>query len=114
MATKFAQAIDYYLGEGKAHLPEINRIAKLNTPQADNILLHYAMEGIRLAGTFGLYREATESDAINDGENGTVNVKAGDSVFVSFVRSILPLFIISSIFQKLISVFFRSEQPAIP
>jgi hypothetical protein len=43
------------------------------------------MEGIRLAGTFGLYREATDSDVINDGENGTVNVKPGDSVFVSFV-----------------------------
>jgi hypothetical protein len=46
------------------------------------------MEGIRLAGTFGLYREATDSDVIDDGENGTVNVKAGDSVFVSFVSHI--------------------------
>jgi hypothetical protein len=45
------------------------------------------MEGIRLAGTFGVYREAAEADVVDDGENGIVNVNAGDSVFVSFVSS---------------------------
>ena len=73
-------------------MPEINRVAKLNTPEADDVLLHYAMEGIRLAGTFGLYREATDSDVVNDGENGTVNVKPGDSVFVPFVSFNIILF----------------------
>jgi hypothetical protein len=49
------------------------------------------MEGIRLAGTFGLYREAAESLVIND--NGRdVPVKAGDNVFVSFVSSIVNRF----------------------
>jgi linoleate 10R-lipoxygenase len=48
------------------------------------------MEGIRMAGTFGLYREAAESVVIND--NGRdVSVKAGDSVFVSFVSLIVDL-----------------------
>jgi hypothetical protein len=42
------------------------------------------MEGIRLAGTFGLYRGATSADVIND-DGRTVEVNPGDSVFVSFV-----------------------------
>jgi linoleate 10R-lipoxygenase len=81
--------LDFYLSEeGKVHLPEINRLAKLDTAEADEKLLHYAMEGIRMAGTFGLRREATESLVIND--NGCdVRIKAGDIVFVSFVSSIV-------------------------
>lgn len=46
-AMVFAQIIEYYLGPGKEHLPEINRLAKLNTDEADDVLLHYVMEGIR-------------------------------------------------------------------
>ncbi|KAH0555974.1 hypothetical protein GP486_006081, partial [Trichoglossum hirsutum] len=86
-AQVFAQVLDFYLSdEGKAHLPEINRLAKLDTAEADEKLLHYAMEGIRMAGTFGLYREAAESMVIND--NGRdVPVMAGDRVFVSFVSA---------------------------
>ncbi|KAI9860958.1 MAG: hypothetical protein M1813_005637 [Trichoglossum hirsutum] len=84
-AQMFAQTLDFYLSdEGKVHLPEINRLAKLDTAEADEKLLHYAMEGIRIAGTLGLYRDAAESLVIND--NGRdVPVKAGDRVFVSFV-----------------------------
>lgn len=36
----FSQCLDYYLSEeGSIHLPEINRLAKENTPEADEILL---------------------------------------------------------------------------
>lgn len=45
-AQVFGQVIDYYLGDGKEHLPEINRLAKLNTAEADDVLLHYLLEGI--------------------------------------------------------------------
>lgn len=83
-AQVFAQSLDYYLGPGKKYLSEINQLAKANTPEADDILLHYAMEGIRLAGTFGLYRQAESADIVKDGDE-EVQVKAGDSVFVSFV-----------------------------
>ncbi|KAI9781881.1 MAG: hypothetical protein M1839_005675 [Geoglossum umbratile] len=86
-AQVVAQIIDFYLSdEGKVHLPEINRLAKLDTAKADEKLLHYAMEAIRISGTFYLFREATESLVIND--NGRdVPVKAGDQVFVSFVNA---------------------------
>ena len=84
---KFTQTLDYYLSEeGKVHLPEINRLAKLNTPEADDKILHYCMEGIRLNGTFGSYREATEALTVDD-DGRSVSVKKGDRVFVSFVSS---------------------------
>jgi linoleate 8R-lipoxygenase/9,12-octadecadienoate 8-hydroperoxide 8R-isomerase len=36
----FSQCLDYYLSEaGSIHLPEINRLAKLNTPEADDVLM---------------------------------------------------------------------------
>ena len=46
-AQAFGQIVDFYLGPGQEHLPEINRIAKLNMDEADEILLHYVMEAIR-------------------------------------------------------------------
>lgn len=77
--------------EGNVHLSEINRLAKENTPESDDKLLHYAMEGIRLNGTFGSYRESQVSTTIDDNGN-RVNVKPGDKVFVSFVSICPPFF----------------------
>ncbi|KAL8796662.1 MAG: hypothetical protein Q9195_001052 [Heterodermia aff. obscurata] len=83
-AQVFTQLLDYYLSDdGKQHLPEINRLAKANTADADNKILHYAMEGIRLNGTFGSYHEGTTSVTIDDGGR-PVSVKSGDQVFCSF------------------------------
>lgn len=82
---QFTQLLDYYLSdEGKHYLPEINRLAKANNDDADDKILHYAMEGIRLNGTFGSYRQATTSMTVDDGGR-PVSVKAGDKVFCSFV-----------------------------
>lgn len=40
-AQLFAQTLDYYLSdEGSVHLQEINRLAKLDTPEADDKILH--------------------------------------------------------------------------
>jgi len=37
----FSQCLDYYLSDqGKQHLPEIHRLANLNTAEADDILQH--------------------------------------------------------------------------
>ena len=84
-AQVFGQIIDFYLGPGKEHLPEINRLAKLNTREADDVLLHYVMEGIRINGTFGAYRKCHEQISISDGGK-TTTFKPGDNVFVSFVQ----------------------------
>ncbi|KAK2747999.1 hypothetical protein FQN57_001590 [Myotisia sp. PD_48] len=84
-AQVFTQIIDYYLSEaGKIHLPEIQRLARDVSEEADDKLLHYCMEGIRLNGTFGSYREATVSAVVDD-DGREVSINAGDKVFVSFV-----------------------------
>ena len=76
--------MDYYLGIGSKHLPEINRLAKIDNAETDDKLLHYAMEGIRLNGTFGSYRRSTVNVTVADGDREVV-IKPGDKVFVSFV-----------------------------
>lgn len=38
-AQLFAQVLDYYLGDGSKHLKELNRLAKLNNPEADQLIL---------------------------------------------------------------------------
>ena len=43
------------------------------------------MEGIRLAGTYGAYREAVLPDTIIEDDGRKVPVEAKDKVFVSFV-----------------------------
>ena len=87
VASKFTQMLDYYLSdEGKMHLLTINKLAKTEGPEADDKLLHYAMEGIRLNGTFGSLRQSTVSTTIDD--NGRpVTVKPGDKVFTNFVSA---------------------------
>lgn len=85
-AQVFAQAVDYYLGEGIEHIPRIHEAAKQSpSPETDALLLGYAMEGIRMAGTFGSYREAVSDDTIVEDDGREVPVKKGDRVFVSFV-----------------------------
>ncbi|KAH8904704.1 linoleate diol synthase [Coniochaeta sp. PMI_546] len=88
-AEVFAQAVDFYLSDaGSGHLPEIHRVASLpDSDEADALLLGYAMEGVRLAGTFGSYREAAVADTIREDDGREVPVKAGDRVFVSFVSA---------------------------
>jgi linoleate 10R-lipoxygenase len=65
-------------------LPEIQRLARNDTPETDKKLLAYAMEGIRLNGTFGSYRRSEVDQVFND-EPKAVTVKPGDKVFCSFV-----------------------------
>lgn len=82
---QFTQLLDYYLSEeGRRHLPEINKWARVEGTEADDKLMHYAMEGIRLNGTFGSYRQSTVDTIIEDGSR-PVKVKPGDKVFCSFV-----------------------------
>lgn len=76
------------LCDGKKHWPEIVRLAQGHDTDADEKLLRYAMEAIRLNGTFGSYRGAEADGVIDDPEfGGQVHVKRGDKVFVSFVST---------------------------
>ncbi|KAK5141577.1 hypothetical protein LTR04_002550 [Oleoguttula sp. CCFEE 6159] len=76
---------NFYLSPaGSKYLPDIDRLARMDTPEADDKILHYCIEGIRLNGTFGSYRESAATTLIDDGGRA-VHVKPGDKVFVSFV-----------------------------
>ncbi|KAI1148496.1 linoleate diol synthase [Nemania diffusa] len=85
----FAQSVDYYLTpNGAKHIPELYRIANLaSSEESDSLLLGYCMEGIRLAGTFGAYREAAVDDVIPEDDGTEVSVKANDRIFVSFAAA---------------------------
>ncbi|PGH01900.1 prostaglandin-endoperoxide synthase 2 [Blastomyces parvus] len=86
-AQAFTQILGYYLSdEGKGHLPEINRLATEESLESDTKLLHYCMEGLRLSGTFGAFREANAAVLINDGGR-EVSINDGDKVFVSMISS---------------------------
>jgi hypothetical protein len=88
-AQVFAQSVDWYLSPaGQPHVEGIRRIAaQPSSDETDALLLGYAMEGIRMAGTFGLYRRAESDDVILEDDGRQVPVKAGDRVFVSFVSA---------------------------
>lgn len=87
MVDQFTQIIDFYLSkEGSKHLPEIQRLAKLDSKESDEQLLRYCLEAVRLNDGSGLYREAQTSLAVTD-EAGEATLQPGDKVLVSFVRS---------------------------
>ncbi|KAI1104345.1 linoleate diol synthase [Jackrogersella minutella] len=87
VAEVFAQAVDYFLSpEGSKLIPELYRVANLPaSEETDALMLGYCMEGIRLAGAFGSYREAAADDTIEESDGRQVPVRAGDRVFISFV-----------------------------
>ena len=81
----FTQLLDFYLSEkGLKHLPAIQELAHQNTPEAFDKLMHFAMEGIRLHGTFASYRTSTITTTIDD-DGRQIPIKPGDRVFCSFV-----------------------------
>lgn len=87
-AQVFTQVLEYYMTKGNAHWPEIQRLAKLSPAESEDILMRYVLEANRLTTLFGGYRDAAGDATLDDsGYSGTVNVKTGDRVFVSFVKA---------------------------
>ncbi|KAF4595798.1 heme peroxidase [Ophiocordyceps camponoti-floridani] len=85
-AQQFAQAVNFYLSPaGQSHIADIHRLATQEpaTHEGDALLLGYALEGVRLAGPAGVFRQASSPDVL--AEDGRVRkVRPGESVFVSF------------------------------
>jgi hypothetical protein len=84
----FGQAMDFFFSDaGKGHLPAINALAKEGTPEADDKLLHYLMEGARLNGETAIFRTVTRDLTVTDDTPllgpKTHNLKKGDTVFVN-------------------------------
>ncbi|KAJ6189260.1 hypothetical protein N7519_004168 [Penicillium mononematosum] len=81
----FSQCIDYYLSEEAAeHLAEIQRLSREDTPEADELLVRYFMEGARLRCSVALPRFATKPAVVDD--NGKkVTLKAGQEIICNLV-----------------------------
>lgn len=89
-AQVITQIMDFYLTQepGKPHWAAVQAAARSKDPASDDTLLRYAMEAIRLHGTFGSYRTAVGADTLDDeGFRGQVSVQPNDKVFVSFVKA---------------------------
>jgi cytochrome P450 len=63
------QILDYYFTDGQKHWPMISKLAKDDTPEADDLLLHYMMEGMRLNGETGVFRWVQKDITITDDTN---------------------------------------------
>lgn len=48
-------------------------------------MLGYCMEGIRLSGALGSYRQAAAGDTITEDGNREVSISIGDRIFISSV-----------------------------
>ena len=86
-AQLFAQCLDFYLEQENAeHLREISRLAKLDNAEADELILRYFMESIRIRGTVGVYRNAATTVTIQDGDRN-VRVNPGEEVFLDCITA---------------------------
>ncbi|KUJ09947.1 linoleate diol synthase [Mollisia scopiformis] len=59
-----SQCLDYYLGDGKEHLPELHRLSHLNTKESDENLMRYMLEGCRLNSTMTICRDLASDQII--------------------------------------------------
>lgn len=82
----FTQMMDYYLGEGISHWPEIQRLSRDDSEEAFDKLMRYANEGVRLAGTFGNVRRSKVSHTFEE-DGKKIIVKPGDKIIASFITA---------------------------
>lgn len=86
-AQLFAQCLDFYLEpENARHLEEISRLAKLDNSEADELILRYFMEGTRIRGTVGVFRNVATTATIQDGDKN-VNVSPGEQLFIDCITA---------------------------
>lgn len=79
----FGQTIEYYItGEGKEHWSKIQELATQDTDEAFTKLMHYVMEGSRLAGETGVVRRVAKETTITDAGK-TFTVQPGETIFVN-------------------------------
>jgi linoleate 10R-lipoxygenase len=84
-AQAFTQIMDYYLSPaGAQHLPLIQRLAQYDSPEADEKLLRYCMEGMRLNGTFNLARESLTNTVLEE-RGRRVHLTPGSKVLLNIV-----------------------------
>lgn len=84
----FGQVIDYFFTAGREHIPELHRLARANTPEADDLLTRYLLEASRLNAETGVFRSVQRDISLSDSLNPvpalrTLDLHAGDKVMVN-------------------------------
>ncbi|KAI1007303.1 Psi-producing oxygenase A [Podosphaera aphanis] len=88
----FCQALDFYLGDGVQYLPDLHSCARANTPEADDKLMRYFLEGARLSATMRLHRiylpvsENSGNFVLHDGA-GSLVVPIGQTVSIDLGKA---------------------------
>ncbi|KAH8805747.1 9,12-octadecadienoate 8-hydroperoxide 8R-isomerase [Xylogone sp. PMI_703] len=88
----FVQSADYYLTNAPEYIPKLYELAHQDTPEADEQILRYFLEGARLGATTGLYRDHLPSEptqgpiTIQDGE-ATIEIPTGRRVFPNLMQA---------------------------
>lgn len=81
----FGQVLDFYLSdENRSHLEELQRLARKDTPEADELIKRYMLEAARLRSIVGVYRQVPNGAEIDDAGK-TVVVKPGGIVACNLV-----------------------------
>lgn len=78
----FGQVMDYLFTEGRQHWPEVQKLAKQDTPEADDKLMRYALEFSRLASETGMARIVAKDVTIKDGDR-ELKFQPGDKIVVN-------------------------------
>ncbi|KAJ5142315.1 Psi-producing oxygenase A [Penicillium atrosanguineum] len=86
-AQLFVQCLDFYLEkENAAHLAEIQRLSKETSPESDELLLRYFMEGARIRSSVAVPREVAKPTVIDD--NGEkLTLKTGQQILCNLVAA---------------------------
>ncbi|KAI9661338.1 MAG: hypothetical protein M1831_003071 [Alyxoria varia] len=84
----FAQMLDFYFNEAPEHWPDIAAAAHQDTPEGDDKLLHYMLEGSRLGCGSAVMREVKSSKPtiVKDGKK-TMKMHSGDHIFANLHKA---------------------------
>jgi len=86
--------LDLFLSEKyNSHWPHIAKLAMSEEPEDFNLLIRYAMEGLRLSECSGVIRNVTADDTIIDDGDEKLTLHKNETVFLNFVSFLIaPLY----------------------
>lgn len=80
----FGQTLEFFLTtkEGAEQWPKIKDLAKQESDEAFDELMHYFLEGSRMFGETGVFRDVAKATEVQD-SGRTIKLKEGDRIFVN-------------------------------
>lgn len=82
----FSQMMDFYFTEGRHHWPAIAELAREGSPEADEKLMKYMLEGSRLSCGSAVIRRINKRTSIKDG-NRTLHLEENERLFVNLFKA---------------------------